>query len=155
MGLCYKDYIRRFDRANVLVEFPGRHKRDDKFPLRDAKLAARSMKQLLKGRHVILVGRNVAAVFNVLDLPFHHASEYHDWCKTLAVVPHTSGRNHWYNSAANREEARRFWLQHIPAILDTKLLLSAVSRGTYMQHPVLGETGASYDDSHVSGHPVH
>ncbi len=118
MGIRRYEYLRIFERINLLPTFPGQHKRDDKFPIASARLAAAAMRSLLAGRVVILVGRNVARAFG-------HVEEFHQWvdwavrrpCKIardnpycrVAVIPHPSGRNHWYNDQANREAAQRFW----------------------------------------------
>ena len=118
MGLRRGEYLRCFERINLLAVFPGKHKRDDKFPMRTAKLIASSLKPLLAGRTVILVGRNVAKAF-LLDTDFHQWVPWpvRRYCPVnrddgrcrVAVVPHPSGRNHWYNDQENREEAVRFW----------------------------------------------
>lgn len=119
MGIARADYFKCFDRVNLLPYFPGRTRvRDDSFPMAPAKLAARVMRPLLANRTVILVGRNVADAFE-LDIPFH---EWRDvpmrrreplkrqtGLSQLAVIPHPSGRNHWYNHEANRLESRAFW----------------------------------------------
>lgn len=118
MGLSRREYLKTFDRVNLLPYFPGQHKRDDKFPMTPAKLAAQVMMPLLSERTVVLVGRNVANAFK-LGADFH---EWTDWqvrrrcpvkgelgqCR-VAVIPHPSGRNHWYNDETNREAARAFW----------------------------------------------
>lgn len=130
MGLSRTQYLRSFDRVNLLQFFPGKCKRDDKFPLKDAKIAAAAMKPLIRGRQVILVGRNVSQAFLWGELPFHTWITLMDGTD-LSVIPHPSGRNHWYNSEGNREEARTFWAEYLakmglPAPLDAgKLLLQA------------------------------
>lgn len=60
----------------------------------------------LRGRLVVLAGKNVARAFGV-------RAEYHEWlvspgCRAV-VVPHPSGVNRWWNSADNREASRVFW----------------------------------------------
>lgn len=118
MGLTRGEYLKSFDRMNLLPYFPGKHKRDDKFPMTPAKLAAQVIKPLLAGRTVILVGRNVADAFQF-------DTEFFDWVEwpvrrrcvvsrdngiaRVAVVPHPSGRNHWYNKPEHRELASGFW----------------------------------------------
>lgn len=122
MGLTRGEYLNTFERTNVLREFPGKYKRDDKFPLPQARLAATAIKPLLANRDVIIVGRNVATVFDL-------SGDFHVWqewqvrrrcavskdagiCR-VAIVPHPSGRNHWYNSKENRELAHRFWQEFL------------------------------------------
>lgn len=120
MGLTRGQYLTAFDRTNVLYEFPGRHKRDDKFPMPQARVAAQAIRPLLAGRTVVLVGRNVAQAFNFeadffdwVDWPVQRrCSIRHDPGLARAVViPHPSGRNHWYNTQANRDLASAFWAQ--------------------------------------------
>lgn len=119
MGLSRGEYLRAFDRANLIPEFPGKDGNgEDKFPRSPARFAAQVMRPLLRGRTVVLVGRQVAQAFGV-------ESDWHEWqdlqvgpyhavtrcpgVARIAVVPHPSGRNHWYNSELNRASARRFW----------------------------------------------
>lgn len=117
MGVTRHYYLTQFDKANLLPFFPGRHKRDDKFPMADAKLCARAMQPLLSGRVVVLVGRNVANAFELED-EFHQIRQHtfgRSWHCTISVVPHPSGRNHWYNDTANRDIARLFWRDWLEA----------------------------------------
>lgn len=108
-GLSPPEYLRTFDRTNLLHTFPGRWKRDDRWPVRDAAIAAAAMRPLLGGRRVVLVGRNVATAFGYEDMDFHEWFEDSQWSFEVAVVPHTSGRNHWYRKPGNEERARAFW----------------------------------------------
>lgn len=122
MGLTRYEYLQLFDRVNLLPYFPGKHKRDDKFPMSPAKLAALVMRPLLAGRRVVLVGRGVANAFGV-EAEFHQWSvlEARRYCPIqrephaihLAVVPHPSGRNRWYNQDENLQLARDFWRREL------------------------------------------
>lgn len=123
MGIPRAQYLRQFDRTNVLHTFPGRHKRDDAFPLGKARVAAAAMIPLLGGREVVMVGRNVATVFGLELQDFHTWSEYgsmfggkYDARFRVAVVPHTSGRNRWYNNPDNLSIARSFWRDYLAAL---------------------------------------
>lgn len=118
MGINKSEYLERFDRINLLPYFPGSHKREDKFPIKPAKLAAAVLLPLLAGRTVILVGRSVANAFGFDE-------EWHCWTKwrplyrpsifnnkgigVMVVVPHPSGRNPWYSDPENLEVAKTFW----------------------------------------------
>lgn len=115
-GLARGGYMLRFDRINVLNFFPGQVRRDDKFPMLVAKSAASSIRPLLAGRTVILVGRKVAQAF-CHEAEFHvwnrmkcrrHTYKSPGWCD-VAIIPHPSGRNHWYNNIANQESSKAFW----------------------------------------------
>lgn len=119
MGLTRAEYITTFDRVNLLPYFPGKDRaNEDKFPMSPARLAARVLRPMLRGRRVILVGRQVAQAFQ-LGADWHewvdfrvgprHAALGCDGLAQVAVVPHPSGRNHWYNNELNRARARRFW----------------------------------------------
>jgi len=110
-GLTSQQYLEWFDRANLLQFFPGRNMCPDKFPKPMAQIAAEAMKPLLRGRQLILLGRNVAEAFGypAQHLAWHEWFEDPFWGFTVAVVPHTSGRSHWYRNLDNREQAKRFW----------------------------------------------
>lgn len=110
-GLTPAQYSRLFERTNLLFTFPGRWKRDDKWPAREARIAASAMKPLLFRRSVILVGRNVADAFGYASdqLDFHEWYEDDRWGFQVAAVPHASGRNHWYRKPGNEAAARAFW----------------------------------------------
>lgn len=124
-GLNRREYLLLFDRTNLLYYFPGRHKRDDKWPVRHARVAASAARALLTGRQVVMVGRRVADAFGV-EVDWHEWT----WLQTerycpvtrrdprakVAVVPHPSGRNHWYNKSGNWESARAFWSEFIDEI---------------------------------------
>ena len=156
MGITRGHYLMAFDRINLLQTFPGKHKRDDKFPMRDAKIAARAIRPLLEDRVVILIGRNVAEAFE-LKIEFHEWVPVLPFCKTLAVVPHPSGRNHWYNSQENKLTARSFWqqvvTQHVP---DKNLLPSLVSKRMQQDSLLRAKQELEQNDDRDSqGHPVH
>lgn len=119
MGIMRGEYLTSFDRVNLLPYFPGRQKRDDKFPMTPARLAASVIKPLLVERQVILVGRKVADAFGFeadwhdwVDWPVCHPElRKHRGLARVAVVPHPSGRNHWYNNPENKASASAFWAE--------------------------------------------
>lgn len=122
MGLTRTQYLRTFDRVNLLRYYPGKWQNGDRWPIRDARIAAEALAPLFAGRKVVLVGRNVADAFDL-------RVDFHEWttlqvrrrnpvtgCPGLcqiAVVPHPSGRNHWYNQEERRIVARTFWAQEL------------------------------------------
>ncbi len=127
MGLSRGEYLKTFERINLLPYYPGKVKRDDKFPMLPAKLAAAAVRPLLAGRTVVLVGRNVANAF-VLD----PSLQFHRWYNCVArqrpcliakdpfmmrtaIIPHPSGRNHWYNDPENLLESQGFWSEFVSA----------------------------------------
>lgn len=118
MGLTPEQFVSTFDRINLLNEFPGRWKRDDKFPQASARVAASAVRPLLARRKVILVGRNVAEAFgycsNTLAFLQWERDMAHDF--HFAIVPHASGRNRWYNDPENLEKTRAFWKNFLTEI---------------------------------------
>lgn len=121
MGLDARTYLRTFQRINLLRDFPGQRRRPggtrvDHWPKAEARQAAELIAPLLDGRQVILVGRNVARAFSLEAAPWHEWSSYRVTYPpdspalfSVAVVPHPSGLNRWYNDSANLETARAFW----------------------------------------------
>ena len=110
MGLEEWEYLMMFDRMNLIYQFPGRHKRDDKFPMLQGKLNAQLVKQLMRNRTLVFLGRNVEAAFNCkIVAPFFEWQEDKQWDYSYVVVPHPSGRSHWYNRPANKALAVAFW----------------------------------------------
>lgn len=112
MGLQPYDYLRLFERTNLLGHYPGKKQGgEDRFPIAEARVAARALRPLFAGRQVILLGRNVADAFHGYGgVPFLH------WHKHVAVIPHPSGRNRWWNDPTNQERVRDFlstWVREI------------------------------------------
>lgn len=102
-GLSRAEYV-ALDRRNLLNHFPG-----SGFPVSEARAAAEAMTPSLSGRRVLLLGTGVACAFGLNPTP----ASYLSWVDTttglrVAVVPHPSGRNRWYNDPANGEAARAF-----------------------------------------------
>lgn len=124
-GLSQSDYIRLTHRLNLLNYFPGSNKQGDKFPMREARAAAEAVRWFLADRVVIFAGRNVAEAFG-------YGSEYEflTWYETerrrfhgafrFAIVPHPSGRNHWYNREENRVRSAVFWEGFRTMVLNQK-----------------------------------
>lgn len=100
-------YVRRFERRNLLREFPGAGPFGDRFPRTEAAEAARSIAPLLRGRKVLFVGIAVAQAFRLRGSPMTWHTDPTLGCE-WAVLPHPSGRNPWWNSHENREQAARF-----------------------------------------------
>lgn len=105
-----EEFVAFVQRVNLLQYHPGRWRRDDVFPRREARIAARAVLPLIQGRNVVMLGRNVSQAFGVPELmPFHKWVDCDHLGVFFSVVPHPSGRNHWYNSPTRREECREFW----------------------------------------------
>jgi uracil-DNA glycosylase len=110
MGISRVEYLRRFDRINLIAHYPGATCRGDKFPMGQAKSNAEAMRPLLIGRKVILVGSGPRDAFGLSELDWHTWQRCPVWGATdFVAVPHPSGRNHWYNKEDNRRQAEEFW----------------------------------------------
>jgi hypothetical protein len=109
-GLPAEDYLARFDRVNLLYEHLGKAPAgtEDRFPMRAGRAAALAMRPFLGGRQVLLVGRDVAVCFGHEFTPFLEWRQEPAWGYRYAVLPHPSGRNHWYNDAERRAAATAF-----------------------------------------------
>lgn len=114
-GLSLPDYLRLFQRINLIYSFPGYTGHDkDKFPMSAARPAAANLRPLLAGRRVILVGRAVAKAFGDARLQMEPSMT---WMRAaagrgsmmVASVPHTSGRSLFWNQACNRAAALQFF----------------------------------------------
>lgn len=100
-NLSWGRYLVETERRNLFSE-PV-----DPWPARLALQVAANVWPSLVGRRTILLGKKVAAAFSVqlVELRWHKIDNQGT---ELALVPHPSGRNVWWNDAANRAAARRF-----------------------------------------------
>lgn len=97
-----------FDAVNLLPEYPGkagRGKGDAFDPYEARRRVFNLAPRLLPSAVVLLCGRAVARAFGVAD-------DYFVWtrfgCFVVAVIPHPSGVNRWWNCPRNRARAARF-----------------------------------------------
>jgi uracil-DNA glycosylase len=106
MGVSFDAYLSTFDRINLLASFPGKSDgKGDKFPLHEAREIA-SLLDLGGRPFVLLMGRGVARAFGMIGTPWLEWFELRG--ANVAVVPHPSGVNRWWNDAKNEAEARSF-----------------------------------------------
>lgn len=105
LGWSRSEYLLTFARRNLIQDYPGPH-----FPIATARLCVPGLVASLHPRPMLLMGRGVATAFGVAELPPLTLATrvVAGWTCTLAVVPHTSGRNLWYNDPRNREAVRDF-----------------------------------------------
>lgn len=112
MGLTLEEYLESFERINLLHDYPGKTlDRQDKFPRHEARVAAGKLRRMFAGRDIVLLGRAVSSCWDrrLAEVPFLEWTVDPLFYGTVAVVPHPSGRNLWYNDLANRRAAGRFW----------------------------------------------
>ncbi len=101
-GIDFADFL-RFERVNLLTEFPGSASKGEFFPASQARAAAKGIR--FGGRKVLVVGLAVARAVGAnpkpLSVTFRERCEF--W-----VIPHTSGIVLWWNDLENALSAERF-----------------------------------------------
>ena len=108
-GMDLPAFLDKFDRVNLLDEFPGKAGKGDRFDAKAALERADQLREELAGRKAVLLGRLVARAFRLPD-------DTYDWFQVveappgveLAVMPHPSGVSHWWNDEANVRRASDF-----------------------------------------------
>ena len=112
-GITAMQWYRRVRRCNVLEEWPGRQGRGSSFPMGLAVPAAEALLPLLAGQDVVCLGKRVASALGAPRAP------YCVWRSLvwptlggiearLAIFPHPSGVNAWWNDERNRAQATLF-----------------------------------------------
>ena len=110
IGWSRSEYLLTFARINLLSEYPGK-----RFPVSLARSCVPAAVSLLHPRPMLLMGRGVARAFKLdylepltwLRVPLKDVSNA-DVSARVAIVPHPSGRNRWYNDQENCARLRRF-----------------------------------------------
>jgi len=110
-GLTHAEFLRRFERVNLLDAYPGKTGKGDAFDAAAAREAAGRIAPAMHGRSTVLLGRNVAAAF--MGPTLAGAIKPLAWLNCtgfrVACCPHPSGVCQWWNDPANVRRARRFW----------------------------------------------
>lgn len=114
--LRYAGRVNRHDLWQQLVEpmnlldyYPGKQGKGDRFPVAEAEAAAWNMIEELHGRTVVMLGKNVMKAFGLKLDWFQWKTVTSCGCTfEVAVCPHPSGVNRWWNSSTNKEKAKRF-----------------------------------------------
>lgn len=101
---------RELQRTNLLREWPGPQGKGSAFPLDLARPAAeRLWRRHPKRRPFVLVGTRVAAAFGLARSRY----EYLEWLdlrgREVAVIPHPSGINLWWNEPEHVQQAADFF----------------------------------------------
>jgi hypothetical protein len=106
LGWTRGEYMLTFARVNLLHDWPG-----PSFPVAEARACIPDIVRALAPRPMLLMGRGVAAAFGLRpDHPLLQLTSMKvaGIDATVAIVPHPSGRNLWYNDAVNRAKVRTF-----------------------------------------------
>ncbi len=101
-------YLSLIFRANLLSYNPG-----PDWPVREASIAADAMLPFLRDRSVVLLGRRVGRAFGIGTIPFLKWHK-HRVGFTVAILPHPSARNEWYQSEKNSALAQLFFRESWP-----------------------------------------
>lgn len=119
---CEPELIRSiFEARNLLTRYPGKIRRErsegpsDRFPWTRARRAAKQMTSTLAGRDVVIVGARVARCFGLVANVVGYLKWFHDaeLDARVAIMPHPSGLNRWWNDLENQMAAKRFLLRAI------------------------------------------
>lgn len=104
----------RFDCVNLLPTWPGRSGKASAFPAERTRGAAERLTALLAAEpahgRVIFLGSRVARAFGRAGLEpcYWHATMFGKRAVDVALLPHPSGVNRWWNDSLNAAIARRF-----------------------------------------------
>lgn len=117
-GITPMRFDELFECINVLDKWPGKQGKGDSFPLNLAIPADKALLPKLQGRKVVLLGQRVSHAFDVGQPILEWHERGFGWWENdvivqlscaLAVCPHPSGVNTWWNKPENRIAARVFW----------------------------------------------
>lgn len=107
-GVPFPDFLSAFERLNLHERWPGKAGKGDAFDRAEAGRRAFVIHHSVGRRRMIFLGWNVARAFG-----FTGRAPLLTWIpnepQTVAISPHPSGVNRWWNDPANLERARRFW----------------------------------------------
>ncbi len=106
-GLTTAEYLLSFDRTNLLVNWPGKCGKGDAFDKAEATRSASLMSYRLRGRTVVMLGRNVAEAFGFPEEKYFKWLPWFEGGKA-AVMPHPSGIVQWWNDPKNVRAASLF-----------------------------------------------
>ncbi len=119
--------VARLERTNLLKAWPGASGSGSAFPMKEARPAATVLlRSTQRGRRLLHVGTRVAAAFDLLRptygylnwfevawKPHEEGPKRSDSVRALrrevAVVPHPSGLNRWWNDPDNVSQAEAFF----------------------------------------------
>lgn len=109
-------FLAGFDKTNLLRRWPGaRNGKGSAWNVEKARRAAKTLVDVMKGRMLVLLGRRVAAAFEIKPSRYFKPHALYgvqmEECpyKIIAfVVPHPTGINRWYNDPLHRKTAGAF-----------------------------------------------
>ena len=105
-GVSVEEWLDRTERTNLLDEFPGKAGKGDIWNTELLRKKAEQVELHLVGRTVLLLGRNVARAFGLVELPWMTWVE--EFGAKVSVIPHPSSIVIWWNALENREAVAVF-----------------------------------------------
>ena len=117
MDITRDEYLDRFSRINLIDYWPGSLKsgKGDKFPMRDGRMAAHRLLQQGSGYHILCIGKKVGKCFNMEDCYVwkDYIQCFPFTTNRVAMIPHTSGLNRYWNDPVNVQQAQSFLQEHL------------------------------------------
>ena len=106
------DYMDRFKRLNLIHDYPGSLPggRGDRFSITEGRKSAQRIQKQISEHHILCIGKKVGKCFN-LDECFTWNDYIHCYPFTrnwIAMIPHTSGLNRFYNDPDNVQRTKTF-----------------------------------------------
>lgn len=108
-GCTYRQYLQATQRYNILPEWAGAKRCNDRFPVFVARTNAFRMASSFSKCRVLIIGIGIARLFGIYDKPLHWktytciSGRYR-----AAILPHLSTANRWWNNQENRLSAKQF-----------------------------------------------
>lgn len=122
LGTTQQQMLEVHDFLNILEHYPGKVIGGDRFPLIEARSRAWEILPRLWGRTTVLLGRNVASAFQLHGYEYARIYAFSELQRGLhgvqglvAIVPHPSGVNRFYNLEGNRVKVSKF-LKELAAV---------------------------------------
>jgi len=113
-GVTPMEFYTATVRTNIVSRYSGPKGGGDAFPMTEARENALRMTEVIGGRAIVLVGRKVTEAFGLkggwFEWNIGHFRDDDDQVMAFqyASVQHPSGRNRFWNSPDNIQEAREF-----------------------------------------------
>lgn len=115
LGKTQEQMLKDHDFINVLDHWPGKGIGGDKFPIQEARIAAKKKLDLMHGRLCVLLGHNVARAFGCSQfryLEWYEIRNPENFAEIvvplMTIVPHPSGVNRYYNDPDKRLIVSKF-----------------------------------------------
>jgi hypothetical protein len=97
-------------RINLIDRFQGKDGKGDAFPVTLARQRLPFITEMIAShRLTVIIGMGTARAMRVRTPLLVWGDAFRDGGSLLAICPHPSGVNRWWNDLSNVERARSFW----------------------------------------------